>query len=348
MESNLNVIYCPFYQVDVKIWSEMIDRIGQFPLYILISYSNEDITLDKLVAATNLKPSTIIDTIDELLSSGLLQQTAAGYDACKLTRLGKTYLQVYRYIQEFDSSPKSKVGLNAFTGLLENINNENFYCNIQRPDAEVLPIRVSKLLVRNHNFSNIKEFMRDRLDFSEVNISNDDYEYINFSMRPNRIFYVPYIVTENSFVASESSENQIRLIVPIEKVKKIVSHVEIEKYHEISEKIFDIAQINEDLLSNEGKKLVAIMEKIKELKLAPEDYYNCYSGRKIPYNPEIASLSELKDNIYELPTIQLDRRYKNKSVPISKTSGFVITPVVGQLSMQVSISFDCLEQACEL
>ena len=60
------------------------------------------------------------------------------------------------------------------------------------------------------------------------------------------------------------------------------------------------------------------------------------------------SLSKLKDNIYELPTIQLDRRYKNKSLPISKTSGFVIMPVVRQLSIQVSISFNCLEQASKL
>lgn len=348
MDSKLNVIYCPFYEVDVKIWSEMIDRIGQFPLYILVSYDNADITLDKLVAATNLKPSVVIDTIEELLSNGLLWQNIAGYDACKLTRLGKTYLQIYRYIKEFDSTPKLKVGLNAFTGLLENINDDSFFCNTQRPNTDVLPIKVSKLLVKNHNFANIKEFMRDKLDFPQINISNDDYEYINFNMRPKHIFYVPYVVTENSFVVSESTENQIRLIVPIEKVKKIVSHVEIEKYREISEKIFDIALINEDLLSNEGKKMVAIMTKIKELNSAPEDYYNCYSGKKIPYNPETAFLSEFKDNIHELPTIQLDRRYKNKSVPMSKASGFVITPVVGQLSMQVSISFDCLEQASEL
>jgi predicted transcriptional regulator len=348
MDNNFNVVYCPFYEVDVKIWSEMIDKIGQFPLYLLISYSNEDITLDKLVAATNLKPSVVIDTIEYLISNGLLRQTALGYNACRLTGLGKTYLQVYRYIQEFDSTPKLKVGLNAFTGLLENIKNEDFFSNNQKPSTDTLPIRVSKLLVRNHNFSNVKEFMRDKLDFPEVNISNDDYEYVNFNMRPNRIFYVPYVITENSFAVTENNENHIDLIVPIEKVKKFVSHIEIDKYGEMADKIWSIAHVDADLISDKGNKLVTIMKKINELNSTPEDYYNCYSGKKIPYNPETACLTEIKGAVDEVLVVHLDRRYRNKSNPISKASGFLITPVIEQLSMRISIPFDCLEQAGEL
>ncbi len=340
MDKKQDVVYCPFYEVDVKIWSEMIEKLGTFPMFVLTSLSDLKNTVDKIITSTNLNPSNVIDTVEELIENGLLQKSNNN-EQYIFTHLGKTYLKINRYLEEFSHTKKSRIAVNAFTGLIEGVSNESFYSITTKPDGQILPIKVSKLLVKNHNFANIKDFMKDRIDLSDFQISDNDYEYINFDLKPKQIFYVPYIVSKESFSLIQSGEHQIILRTPIEKVKRIVSHNETECYKDIMKQVMDISIANDELLSDQGKLLIYISKKIEELNSKAADYYNCYTGEKIYYQP---NFEKFKDIDSKFPAISLSRIYRKQCKPSNLNNGFIVTYDVEHLVIENVISFDSLIQ----
>lgn len=337
MSIPLNEIYCPFYEVEVSVWSEMIEKMGTFPVFLLTALANPENTINKIIEATNLNPSTVMETIDDLIRNNLLVRYSK--TAYSLTRLGESYLQVNNYLESFPKE-HNKIAVNAYTGTVETIFNEKYYSLTNSPNAKAtLPRKINKLLIKNHNFSNIKEYMSDKMKSSKLTISNDDYSYIVFDLKPKQLFYVPYIITEKSlFQKEENVDHQIRVIVPIQEVKHRVSHVEIENHKEIIKQLSDIAFVDEDLLSDKGKYIISILNKVKEQQCRSE-YYECYSGIKLLGKP-ISSDYAVNDN---LPTFELKAR-KSKKCEQQHKDGFIVKPEFKNMDMACIISFDDLIQ----
>lgn len=338
MGTPLDIIYCPFYETEVSIWSEMIERLGTFPMFVLMSISKSKNNIDDIIKATNLKPSTVLETINELVDDGLLiRKLNSTYD---LTNLGNQYLRINNYLENFSHSPKSKVAVNAFTGIVEEIKNSKYYSYESSPDINsTLPKKVNKLLMKNHDFSNIKEYMRSQIDMSELNISDDDYDYIFYDLKPKKVFYVPYIITEETILhKTDDNEHQIMLIVPIEKIIKEITHPEIEKRRDIMKQLIDISYFEETLLSDEGRYLIKIINKIEQQKSKEPVYYECYSGLKIKYEPSSYNLSH-----NYIPEFKLSRRKRIKCKTY-ESNGFVIINHSSTMELKRIVSFKDLVQ----
>lgn len=331
-----DILYCPFYEVNISVGSEMIDKLGVFPIFVLKSLSNEENTIEKITKATNLNPSTVMDTVEELIKNGLLEREK---DNCIChTELGNTYLRIYKFL-ESSKVISSRFAVNAFTGMLETVKNQNFE-TLANPKEGIpkLPCKVSKLLIKNHNYSNIKEFMRDKIDLSQIHFNENDYQYINFDLKPKQLFYVPYSITYESIISEVENEHGIKLCIPIEKVCCNVSHVELEINGKIINQIKDISLFNKDLLSDKAMKLLKILNKTEELSAQKPEFYDCYIGKKLNYQP--CTDSGVGGN---METIKLTKRMQNRR-KVYRQEGFIFTPDIEQLKMYRMISFDSLKQ----
>ena len=333
---DFNIVYCPFYEVTVSIWSDMIDKLGDFPMFILTSLAKPSNNIEKIITATNLNQHTVDDTIDELINSGLLIKKAE--NRIVHTDLGITYLMIDRYLKAFSKTKSSRVAVNLFTGMLETINDNTIYdSNI--PKNDMLPCKISELLIKNHNFSNIKELMKDKVDLSQFAISNNDYEYINFDLKPKQRFYIPYVITKESILSKDDGEHQIKLIVPIEKVTHTLTHKKMDANKSIISKLMDVASFDENLLSYDGMQLVYIQRKILELS-GKIDWYDCYTGNVLNYPPNIITEKDYKED--NIPTFNLKKRIQKEYNPIIYDNGFIDVPISDTLLMQQIISFDSL------
>lgn len=225
--------------------------------------------------------------------------------------------------------------------MIEEIKNEKYYFNTSTPNKKIiLPCKVNKLLIKNHDFSNIKEFMRKRIDLSELNISNNDYKYIVFDLKPKQLFYVPYIIPEESVsLESNSKDHQLILIVPIEEVKRKITHEEIKEYQDIIPLLSKIALLHKELLSDKGNYLINIANKIADLQNKDVAYYECYSGIKLKYKPNLSNF----ENNNNLPEFRLSKR-KRKKCEEQRKDGFIVTTETSSLEMARIISFESLVQ----
>lgn len=334
---DFDIVYCPFYEVTVSIWSDLIDKLGDFPMFILTSLAEHSNNLEKIITATNLNPSTVDDTVRELRENGLLDINEK--NRIVYTKLGITYLKVYNYLKAFPKTNSSKIAVNLFTGMLENIHDNTNYAS-NTPKDNTLPCKISELLIKNHNFSNIKEFMKDKIDLLQFSISDDDYEYINFDLKPKQRFYVPYVITKDSILSKDKGENEIMLIVPIEKVTHILTHKEVDANKDIIGKLIDVANFNESLLSEDGMQLVYIQRKISELSGKKIYFYDCYTGNVLNYPPNI--LTEKDCKTHNIPKITLKKRVQRKRDSREHENGFIDTPIYDTLLMKHIISFDSL------
>lgn len=79
MRVQFDIIYCPFYEADISAWSEMIERLGTFPLFVLTSLSNSKNTIEKIIKATKLNPSAVMETVDELIENKLLKKESDNF-----------------------------------------------------------------------------------------------------------------------------------------------------------------------------------------------------------------------------------------------------------------------------
>ena len=334
MKTQYDIIYCPFYETEVFVWSEMIEKLGTFPMFVLMSISKDPRhprNIERLIEATCVQPSTLLETINDLIDNKLLERKAeTSFD---LTDLGKQYVRINNYLENYSQS--GRVAVNAFTGLAEDIKNESYYsCKISRNKEMTLPIRINKLLLKNHDFSNIKSLMKNKIDLSDFNVTKDDYDYIYFDLKPKEIFYVPYAITPNT-IMNEASDNeyQIALVIHIEKVNKKISHSQMDKYKMITKQLVDISRFEEDLLSDNGKDIVNIVNKVQEQNCKQPVYYECYTGKKIKYEP-IAD----KSKNTSIPKFPLSRRGK-RIFNTDRQNDFIITYETTQTDLTRLISF---------
>lgn len=332
-----DIVYCPFYEVSVSVSSEMIDKLGLFPVFVLTSLSDAANTVEKITEATNLNPSTVIDTIDELIESGLLERKK-DYRICH-TELGNTYLRIYKFL-ECSKTINSRFAVNAFTGMLETVKNQNFEALANSKEGSaVLPCKVSRSVIKNHNYSNIKEFMKDKIDLSEISFCENDYQYISFDLKPKMYFYVPYSITDEAVVSEGEYEYRVKLCVPIEKVRRNVSHEELEANRNIIKQIVDIEMFDKELLSDKAIRLLKLLKKTKTLSAQKNEFYDCYIGKKLNYQP--CTNSDIGG--VNMKVITLTKR-KQKKREAAVKNGFILTPDIEELKMYRIISFNSLKQ----
>ncbi len=333
-----DILYCPFYEVSVSVSSEMINRLGIFPVFVLASLSDTANTVEKITEATNLDPSTVTDTVEELIENGLLERKID--DRICHTDLGNIYLRIYKFL-EHSKAINSRFAVNAFTGMLETVKNRNFE-DLSEPEdkSKILCKKVSKLLIKNHNYSNVKEFMKDKIDLSEISFSEDDYQYIIFDLKPKGgTFYVPYAVTNETVVSEGEEEGNIKLCIPIEKVSYNVSHVELESNRDIIRQIIDISMVDKEMLSDKALRLLKLLKRTEELSAQKPEFYDCYIGKKLNYQP--CTNKEIgRDTTW---SITLTKR-KQKKREANVQNGFILIPVIEELKMYRIISFNSLKQ----
>lgn len=338
MDNNsLNEVLCPFYVVTIDIKSDLTERLGVFPLFLLESLSVPENTLKKIACATNLSISTIIDTIESLINNKLIvRNNTKGYN---LTELGNTYLKINRYISSFKNNSQRKYAVNGFTGRLEDV---EFMVNEPNPsDAVMLPVKASRLLMKNPDYSNVREYMKNKVHIDNFSITDNDYKYLKFFIKPEKLFYVPYEIPEKSYDGDPGENNLISLQVPVEEIKLSWSHTDIETHTNIISYIAAIYNSNPDFLSDSGKTLAEIFKKICEFdKTGNIKYMDCYSGTKLCHEP-----NDIKRSNADYPVIALKKRRKTSTTPKNVDNNFIFIPrVQREVIMTRLISFDKLKQ----
>ncbi len=338
MNKENDIIYCPFYAAELSIWSEMIEKISSFSMLILKTLKDPKSNIDTIAKGTALNNETVIEVFDELVEDCLIEKKQDGSYAN--TDLGDMYIRIYDFINNY-SINKTLVAVNAFTGLIEDVKNEYYYSKTDiNEDERVLTPKISRLLLKNPNYSNIKEYMKNNQFLCEENVG--DYDYINFELAPKQLFYVPYEVTNEVLIASGGVDHQIQVVLPIEKVITTYSHEKIEHNKTIIKQLCDIALYDEGLLSDEGKQIVKIKNKIgnNNDKIS---YWNCYTGSNIQCDFDELDLPKKKVN----NIIKLTRRKKVRDIRKKDDIGFIINSHSEPLERTFYISFDDLIQVEE-
>ena len=339
MSLNDIVVYCPFYEVFVDMHSDQIDKVGTFSMFLLNLFFDTEISMEDIISATHLNPSTVNEVIKNLEKSKLIKKSELS-DNYTPDELGKEYNKIYKRINDFnekkDMQGLARAAVNCFSGKLEEIKNPAYFDNHTLPkDAVVFPCNVSKIMLRNHNYSNVKEFMEKRLSDDATGINN---KYINYDLTPKRMFYVPYEMSKETYLRSNSDESLFIVSIPVEKVKYSASHVDAGDSEVIAAAVTVLGTHNPEYLSAKGTQQYALYSKIQEINEQCK-YMDCYSGRKLEFQPfenEIAS----NKNVF---TIELPKLHKVSDKKIEK-NGFNITVESEILYVKNKIPFDALKQ----
>lgn len=347
MDNSTDMIYCPFFEVSVSVRSEIIERIGSFPMFILQALFNEDGTMEprkqlhRIIDSTKIQSSTVLETMGELADDGLLK--SLGNDEYSLSESGAKYVRIARYLESFSDNFKKRIAVNAFTGMLESVKNEAWFSKKSYPDdSYVLKRNTNRLMIQNPNFSNVKDFLKDEIDLSQLSISEDDYKYIVFDLKPEKEpFFVPYVVLPQAILSGDECESHpISLIIPVEEVHRTATHKKIEENKSLLPALLHIAQTRPSFLSDAGNDLVRIAQKLECENKKDATYYECHFGYRFSSAPSFDT--DWSHAAY--PEFRLSKRKKKACRP-QEIGDIIVTTTTESKEIRRLISFDRLEQA---
>lgn len=343
----LNRIYCPFLEVEIlDISSKVLDNIGDFPIFML---SAIEIGAEPEMIANSvcLGDAVISDTLDELEKYGLISKKKSGI---RIRKLGRQYIRIAEFIRNFKSDSNRRYAVNCFTCQLEDVSRTEWFDKKEKPSSGKICLRNklfgSEYLIRTPNYENVLEYMKDKLDLTNVGITGDDYEYISIRIKvkpPYRVFYVPYEITKESYMEySEDTVDTFEADVPISVIKRefvLRSFFQIE-----DQKLLEAVMYLKDsaYLSEKGKELLEDIEsadKINNRQKKPLFYMDRYSGCQFD--------SKLTDVTHKKPIIKLDPqtsiRTGYQSVPNHDDILYHLIEVK-QINQTVTVDFNKLKQ----
>lgn len=285
MNQNYDIIYCPFLEVDVIIGSDLLEKIGSFSLFLISSVA-KGISLETISAGTGLELSNVIETARELTESGLMSYNDHN-DRYTLTDLGITYGKIKRFIDFNSKESEKRYAVNCFTGRLEDVNNTEFFdYHLKEINQEItLPQKISRILLKSPNYENVKEYMKSKINISNISITNDDYDYIYYTLKDkHNLFYVPYIVLPESYTIDSDDLSKLILKIPVSIVRTHYQNKKVEQYKDALDKLNNIFESWPELLSEEAHKLLNSNQLINKWNSeAKEIYMDCYSGSRLRF-----------------------------------------------------------------
>ena len=308
-EKELFKIFCPYKEVFIEnVSSELLEKIGGLPLLLLLQTS-QNVTIDEIAEGTCIQTWVINDVAEELVQNGLFyKDDDQGY---KLTKIGESYVRIQDFIKKFQADQKQRYAVNLFTCQLEKVSNEQYFANTKRP-ADHVPYLPNKLrnavqLVTTPNYENTLGYMKQYFDLTEVALTDDDYEYIQFQLRTKgEVFYVPYYVPEdayfnNSAASEKNTENDvafphiIELNVPLNRVKRVYEYTAVSS--EIRDALLKLNYDAKECLSEIGKEHIRkIIQADKYTFICREQVFDAYSGREYSFEDSSAETSDSTRN----------------------------------------------------
>ena len=278
-------VYCPFYEVTVKMSSEALNRLGAFPVFLLESVE-KGVAPAVTASATMLNDSTVQETLFELLEYGLLEKTDG---RLVLSELGGTYLRLRRMLAAFDEQNETRFAVNTFTGQLEDVSDPEWFSNTERPaDAPVLRQNVSKLIVSGGDLPNTADYLFAHIDTARFGITEEDRKYVSFRLSPKEpLFYVPYNVRGDALLIETEPVRGIPVRVPAAKLSYTITHRDVEGLSDRERIALKTLGMRTGLLSDDGQYLLALLKKLDELNAQPnEAFFELWNTQKLEPLPE--------------------------------------------------------------
>lgn len=324
-----DLIICPFKEVVIeRVSSELLEKIGGLPLLILLQISHNK-TIDEIANSICMQIWVIRDAADELVQNGLLnKENATNYI---LTDIGTRYVHIYDFIKAFQAEQQRRFAVNLFTCQLEEVKDERCFANTKRPSNMLLlqnKLQGAERLISTPNYENTLEYMKQYLDLSEVALTDDDYEFIQFELRAHgEVFYVPYSVSADAYLKSDANANahfennaviphNIWISIPLIECKIIYEYPAISS--EISDALLKLHSVAPEFLTQSG---ITHIEKLKQAEYFTEKspllVIDAYGGKRYQSEDRNVETSVLPHNIQPFP---LSERY---SFPVERKQAMI-------------------------
>lgn len=296
MSEKFDVIYCPFVEVKIEnIGSELLENIGSFPIFVLRALRNGNTTAE-ISESVCLDIITVTSVVDELKKNDLLEKEC---EDCKLTDLGYQYLRIFEFIKKFREGRDQRYAINCFTCQLEDVKDQRCFLRtdeVSLKNAPHLPnkLKGSEQLIRTPNYENVKEYMKPYLNLSDVALTEDDYDYIQFELKAESkcankysFFYVPYEIPPESYLWDNSKVNpeyKFWAEIPIQSAKRRFYSSDLHMLpsgEKIAELLLQLNKLAPKFVSELGGNIISNLENIdKWNKESRYVFIDCYSGQK--------------------------------------------------------------------
>ena len=278
--SKNHIIGCFFQEVSVIMGSYILEKIGDFSLFVLDAI-RDGFTTQEIHMSSGFSKSVVDKTIQTLCSENLLILDNSSY---KVSSIGDKYLTIDKIIKRFNDSSE-RFAINCYTCQMETVLDKKLYTNKTDRQLDILPSNIDLIMLKSPNYENVKEYMRDYLRDTEIfsDFDDTDYNYIYYILKPtNNRFVVPYIINIDTYSYNEIENDEgakIVLTIPITMITVNKMCEEDEVYKDILDKLDLIAKKDSDLLSEKGKGIIERENKIREINSSNKhkyfDAFNC-------------------------------------------------------------------------
>ena len=311
-------IYCPVMKADIEVTSDEIEKINKLDRFILFSVKKGK-GMNMVTDITLLKQKIIEEEFDYLEKTGLIKKDE--YEKFFLTKLGKRFETLISKIEKFNNKHLT-VLINKYSGeIMDNEEvltrkhiEENRYC---------LPNRVLKLLYRNLDPSNSKDYLFQKGYFNNLNEKEreelhtkifyknwDFFKKMSVNKIPIRLEenFCATIQDNNIFSNKEFSDLNPQRYIWLQrdyiKFKIIVDNIYLSKNKKLIDSLNEIYQKKEELLSKKGKIIIKLLQKVKQFNKKENIFYFDQFTGEIFFNIE-----EDSPDIYHKKIMNLPKKY---------------------------------------